>query len=260
MRRACGRIQSARFRQGHGGPGQHGQTRCRGADEDRFPSERGIEQAADQRAQRGKHHHDRCDEPHHRRGAVAVEQIADDGAPDHDAGRSADRLQDARDNEAADIRHDDGEETGRGGQREAREQHRPPSEAIGKRPHQKLACRERKQIDRDGELDDRNADVEPRRQLRQGRHQDVERGRTDGGHRHQQDRAGPKAGRCLRCRRAAWSCSRFAPISSTPQPQARPSGRVAASSHGRVLGVHQRSERIRDAGVVGVEPGYFLRR
>ena len=61
--------------------------------EDRLPAERGVEHAADQRCDHRRDHHRHGDPADHRGGAVAVVEVADDRAADHDADGRAERLQ-----------------------------------------------------------------------------------------------------------------------------------------------------------------------
>ena len=148
----------------------------------------------------------------------------------------------------------DGEHAGDRGEREAREQHRPPAEAVGQRPHQQLAGRERQQIDRDGELDGGDVGREPVGHHRQRRHHDVERGRADGGHRHQQQQQTP--GRSLRSEdgRAVAGGG----VVQDLQRSSWPSGRVAAASQAPVVGVDQRHQRGGDLGVIDLDPGELV--
>ena len=114
--RARRRVERGGFRQRDGGPDHHHGAGDGGEQEHRLPAEPGVEQAADQRAEGRHHHHHGGDQPDHRGGAVPVEQVADDGAADHDAGRGAERLQHPRHDQAADGADHDGQHARRGGQ------------------------------------------------------------------------------------------------------------------------------------------------
>ena len=113
--------------------------------------------------------------PDHRGGALALVEIADDGAADGLAGRGTERLRHARDDQPADGGGEDRRSAGECRDRKARDHHRPAAEAVGERAEHELRDRKPHQIERDRELDARRIGRELRRPARNRRHQDVER-------------------------------------------------------------------------------------
>ena len=113
--------------------------------EDRVPAERGVERAADQRRDHRRDHHRHGDPADHRGGAVAIVEVADDRAADHDAGGRAERLACARDDEARDRGGGERREARHDGEREAGEHHRAAAEAVGQRPEHELRDRHAEQ-------------------------------------------------------------------------------------------------------------------
>src|SRR5258708_6999868 len=78
--------------------------------EDRAPAERGLDQAAGQRAQHLRDHHHCDDQADHSADALAAVEIADDDAAHHNAGGASQRLQKARRDQ---LRQGLGENAGR---------------------------------------------------------------------------------------------------------------------------------------------------
>ena len=175
-----------RFRQHHAGPNKNEQRGRRGKQEDGLPAKPAVDQAADERRHHRRHRHRTGDETQHLRGALAAEQVADDGAADRNAGRAADCLQDTHQDQRARARRDDCAQSGAGCDREAAKDHRPPAEAVRQWSAGQLRQREADDVERDGELDDLDVRREHVGEARHGRHQNVERHRPDGRHRHQQ--------------------------------------------------------------------------
>ena len=93
-----------------------------------FPPECSVDQAADQRPGHRHDHHDGGDQSQHRGGTVAIDQVADDGAPDHQPGGSAQRLDQSCDDKGADAVGEDRPDARRGRENK-------PASTTGRRPN-----------------------------------------------------------------------------------------------------------------------------
>ncbi len=172
----------ARFRQRQRRPGEDREAERSGEDEDRFPAEQRVENAPDERREHRHQHHHRSDEPDHRGGAVALVEIADDGAPDGLSGRGAERLRHPRRDQAGDAGDEDRGAAGEARERESDQHHRPAAEAVGERAENQLRDRQAQQIERYGELDAGRIGGELGHHAGDRRHQDVERERAHAAH------------------------------------------------------------------------------
>ena len=160
--------------------------------EDGAPAERDFEQAAGQRAQHLRDHHDRDHQADHGADAVAAVEIADDGAAHHHAGGAAERLKEPRRDQ---LRQGFGEDAGRTRhhhQAETRQQHRAASELVRQRPHDDLRAGDADHVERHRHLRDRNVAPEGGGQHRQRRHQHIERNRRHAGHGDEQQQRGSR--------------------------------------------------------------------
>jgi hypothetical protein len=142
------------------GDGDH-QRRGRDDVEDRAPAERGLQQAAGQRAQHLRDHHDGDHQADHRADALAAVEIADDGAAHHHAGGAAQCLQKARRDQLRQGLGKDAAGTCGHHQAETCEQHRAASETIRQRSHDDLRTGDADHVERHGHLRDR--DIAPER-------------------------------------------------------------------------------------------------
>ena len=158
-----------------------------------MPAEQRIEQSADQRRNHRRDRHGAGDQTDHLRRTLAAEQVANDGAADGDAGRAADRLQKRM------RRSDRAHSTSRWrrGLRRSRAQIRTRITGGGRSGRTTGRCRScanarPEHVERDRELDRLRVARQHLDQPRHRRHQNVERHRADGGHRHQQRKQPPR--------------------------------------------------------------------
>jgi len=88
----------------------------------------------------------------HRSGAFALVKVADHGPANHDAGGGAERLQRPCRDQSADRVGGESGEVCHDREREAREHHRPASEAVGQWSENELRDRHAEQEQRQGQL------------------------------------------------------------------------------------------------------------
>ena len=137
--------------------------------------------AADHRAGGGRESHDGAEVGEHARGALAIVQVADNGAPEDRAGASSDRLNEAQRDQRLDGGGEGASEAGREEQPEPAEQQRQPPVAVRERPVHELRHREAGDEDAERELDHAHVGAEDPRHV--GQRGEVEVGR-ERSHRH----------------------------------------------------------------------------
>lgn len=160
-----------------------GKAECAGGEyeeaENRTPAEQGLQPAADDRGDgrgNGEHHGDLRHQALSRR---AVEEVADDGAADHDAGAGSDALHGAPEPELLDA---GGKGTARRGepeQGEGDEDDAAPAKAVGNGAVPQGHHGEGEQVDRERLLDFKLAGAELGRDIREGRQVGVDRERAE---------------------------------------------------------------------------------
>ena len=147
--------------------------------EDRVPAERGVERAADQRRDHRGDDHRHRDPADHRGGAIAIVEVANDRAADHDADGRAKRLACARHDQARDRGGGERREARDDGQHEAGEHHGAAAEAVGERAEHELRDRHAEQEQRERELYGARARAERADQSGHCGGEDVQRERAD---------------------------------------------------------------------------------
>ncbi len=115
----------------------------------------------------------------------AVIEIADDRPTDRLSARCAERLRDARRDEACDIGGEDRSRAGKGRERESCEHDRPAAETVGQRSEHELRRGEPHEVERHRKLHAGGIGGEFCHQAGDRRHEDVERERAHARHRDQ---------------------------------------------------------------------------
>ncbi len=151
---SVGRSDASRFRQrqhdGDNGEGRDGGEHV----ENRAPAEPGVQQPAGQRAEHLRDHHNGDDQTDHAADAIAIVDIADNGAADHHAGCATNGLDETTRNQLRQSLRKDAADVGDDDEAQAADQHRPPPKAIRQRSHHQLGQSHADHVERHGHLRD----------------------------------------------------------------------------------------------------------
>jgi hypothetical protein len=152
---------------------------CDEKHENRSPAEHSLQPAADHRRDCRCDTEDQRDQRHEALRRVPVETVADDRAPDDDAGARGRALNCAEENELLEARRERTAEGARDEDREVHEHDRTPAERIRQRAVEKRHDCESEEIHRQRLLDLNRGDVQTRLNRRERRQVRVDRKRSD---------------------------------------------------------------------------------